>query len=155
MASQTEFDDVSTLIETNNRLTKQLIEQFKLIAGKDQRYINVLQMHTERMRNQELKEILKQKENDIAESERIIQEFKDKNFCQDLIQLDGELKCLCAYAQANWLRLNQNRIELNEKKIVPGTVPTIDVESPSKGASDGVADDAAGAAANEALDLLQ
>lgn len=97
IASQTEFDDVSSLIGTNNRLTKQFIENTKLIGEKDQRYIKVLEMHyKERMENQQLKEILKRKEYEIAESKKIIQEFNDKNFCQDLIQLDGELKCISA-----------------------------------------------------------
>lgn len=89
-ASQAELDDISTLIGTNSLLTNQLIEKTKLIAEKDTKYINVLEMHyKERLENQQLKEVLTRKEYEIAELKKGIQEVNEKNFCEDLIQLDG------------------------------------------------------------------
>lgn len=90
MVSQTDSKEVSTLIETNNLLTKQLVEKNESIASKNQKYIDVLELQFKgRLRNQELSSKVKEQESEIAQLKVRIQEFNEKNFCHDLIQLEG------------------------------------------------------------------
>lgn len=68
MASQADLNEVSTLVETNNLLTKQLIEKNDLITIKDQKYIKVLEVHFKgRLEYQKVEERFQKQESENAE----------------------------------------------------------------------------------------
>lgn len=67
-----------------------MAEKTNLIESKDQKYITVLaNLFKERSMHQELKERFKRKESEITAMKMHIQELNEKNFCDDLIKLDG------------------------------------------------------------------
>lgn len=91
MSPETDSNEFSILVETNSLLTKELVEKNNLIAGKDQKYIECLETNFKQsLKLKELMETLEQKDAEIAELKKNIDELNEKNFCDDLIELESE-----------------------------------------------------------------
>lgn len=89
-AATIDFDKVRALVETNSLLTHELVEKTRLIESKDQKHINLFKsFYKEKLAYEKLKEQLKEKELEIGTLKKKIQELNEKNFCNDLIQFEG------------------------------------------------------------------
>jgi hypothetical protein len=79
---------IETLIETNNKLACEVMILHRRMAEKDQRMIDVYMKHDSlRMRHEELKVSVIKKDEEIAKLRAEAEVLKDKQFCNNLIDL--------------------------------------------------------------------